>query len=80
MTRIKKPKPLAVCNVCGAYTGEAAYVNSRCNTVVTGRRCSGVFRAGLGHVWIECQECKGFGQLGTQVCSPCAGFGWKLMG
>ncbi len=79
MPRFKKRKPLAVCTVCGAYTDDVAYVNSRCNKVVTGRRCSGVFRAGLGQVWVECQECKGFGQVGSISCSECKGFGWKLM-
>jgi hypothetical protein len=80
MARFKKAKPLAVCNVCGALTDNAAYVNSRCNKTVTGRRCSGVFRAGLGHVWVECTECKGFGVLGSLDCGECKGFGWKLMG
>lgn len=80
MPRFKKPKPLAVCSVCKTYTDNPVYVNSRCNKVVTGRRCSGVFRAELGHVWTECQECKGFGQLGSLACSECKGFGWKLMG
>ena len=80
MPRFQKPKPLAVCNVCGSLTGEPAWVNMRCNKVVTGRRCSGVFRAGLGHVWVECSECKGFGQVGSLGCSECKGFGWKLMG
>ena len=47
---------------------------------MTGRRCSGVFRAGLGHVWVECTECKAFGKVGSLECSECKGFGWKLMG
>ena len=79
MARFKKSKPLAVCTICGAYTDETAYVNTRCNKVVTGRRCSGVFKSGLGQVWVECDSCKGYGQVGSMACSECKGFGWKLM-
>ena len=79
MPRLKKSKPLAVCTVCGAYTDGHAYVNSRCNKVVTGRRCAGVFKSGLGQVWIECNACKGYGRLGSIDCSECRGFGWKLL-
>ena len=79
MPRIKKDKPLAVCNVCGAYTDQSVYVNSRCNKVVTGRRCSGLFRAVLGQAWIECPECKGYAFVGSVPCRECKGFGWQLM-
>lgn len=79
MPRIKKPKPLAVCTVCGAYTNEVAYVNSRCNRVVTGRRCPGIFRSILGQLWLECPECKGYGRIGSLECGECKGFGWQLM-
>lgn len=78
MPRIKKPKPLAVCNVCGAYTDVLACVNSRCKKVVTSRRCSGVFKSGLGQLWEECQNCKGYGRVGSMSCSGCKGFGWEL--
>jgi hypothetical protein len=53
-------------------------VNTRCNKVVTGRRCSGVFRSGLGQAWGECESCKGYGRVGSLGCSECHGFGWKL--
>lgn len=79
MPRFKKSKPLAVCNVCSAYTDELAYVNSRCNRTVHGRRCSGIFRSGLGQSWAECESCKGFGVVGSTGCSACNGFGWKWM-
>lgn len=79
MPRFKKPKPLAVCTVCGAYTDELAYVNSRCHKTVTGRRCSGIFRSGLGQSWAECESCEGYGKVGSVSCSVCKGFGWKLM-
>jgi hypothetical protein len=79
MPQFKKSKPLGVCTVCGAFTLKRIDVNSRCNKVVTGRRCSGVFRSGLGQVWRECESCKGFGQIGSLSCSECRGFGWQLM-
>jgi DnaJ-class molecular chaperone len=79
MPRIKKSKPRAICTVCGAYTDELAYMNSRCNKVVTGRRCTGVFRSGLGQIWIECETCNGRGRVGSVSCIECKGFGWKLL-
>jgi hypothetical protein len=79
MPKTKKSKPLAVCTVCWAYTDDLAYVNSRCYKVVNGRRCSGVFRSGLGLSWAECESCKGYGLVGSVSCSECKGFGWKLM-
>ncbi len=79
MPRFKKSKPLAVCNVCSAYTDELAYVNSRCNKTLHGRRCSGIFRSGLGQTWAECESCKGFGLVGSVSCGECKGFGWKWM-
>jgi hypothetical protein len=79
MPRFKKEKPLAVCTVCGTYTDQVAYVNSRCNKTVTGRRCSGIFRSGLGQAWTECLECKGYGRLGSLECRECKGFGWQLV-
>jgi DnaJ-class molecular chaperone len=78
MPLIKKSKPLAVCTVCRALTMNRVDVNTRCNNVVTGRRCSGVFRSGLGQVWVECDGCKGYGRVGSLACRECHGFGWKL--
>lgn len=79
MPRFKKAKPLAVCNVCSDYTDELAYVNSRCHKTVNGRRCSGIFRSGLGQTWVECESCKGFGLVGSVSCNACKGFGWKWL-
>ena len=79
MLRLKKSKPLGVCTVCGAYTDEHAFVNSRCSKVVTGRRCAGVFKSGLGQVWVECEGCKGVGRIGSTICGECRGFGWNLL-
>jgi DnaJ-class molecular chaperone len=78
MPLVKKSKPLAVCTVCRALTMNRVDVNTRCNKVVTGRRCSGVFRSGLGQAWVECESCKGYGRVGSLGCSECHGFGWKL--
>lgn len=79
MERVKKPKPLAVCTVCRAFTDRPAQVNNRCVTTVHGRRCYGVFKSGLGVVWDECLSCHAFGKVGTQTCSECSGFGWHLV-
>jgi hypothetical protein len=78
MPQFKKPKPLAVCNLCGAITDQVTYVNSRCKKTVHGRRCSGIFRSGLGRVWDECLSCRAAGKVGTQACVECKGFGWTL--
>jgi hypothetical protein len=79
MPKIKKAKPLAVCTICGDYTDEIAYVNSRCPRTVNGRRCPGIFRSGLGQTWQECESCKGYGLVGSVPCRQCKEFGWKLM-
>jgi len=79
MPRFKKSRPLAVCTVCGAYTDLVAYVNSRCHKTVNGRRCSGIFRSGLGQTWAECGSCNAYGKVGSESCRECSGFGWKLL-
>jgi hypothetical protein len=78
MKIVKKPKPLADCDVCHAPTNLKMDVNQRCGRTVHGRRCPGIFRAGLGKTWNECQSCSATGSVGSQVCSECAGFGWRL--
>lgn len=78
MLRSKKPKPLAVCNVCHALTNQHELLNQRCDKLVAGKRCSGTFRSGLTESWDECGSCQGMGQLGSQVCRDCQGFGWRL--
>ncbi len=80
MLKSKKPKPLAVCNVCHALTNQHEAVNQRCHQVVNGKRCYGIFRSALTDLWDECGSCQGVGMAGTQVCGECAGFGWKLYG
>ncbi len=79
MRQFKKPKPLGVCNVCSALTDQIEFVNQRCNRTVHGRRCAGQFKSELTHVWAECDECGAIGKVGTQACSSCAGFGWRLI-
>jgi hypothetical protein len=78
MKRDKKPKPLAVCDVCRAITDERADVNHRCTKPYRGRRCYGIFKSGLGIVWNECESCGATGMVGSLPCSSCAGFGWHL--
>ena len=80
MPRFKKPKPLAVCDVCGAFAGEHMDVNHRCSTTRYGRRCSGTFKSNLGQVWEECQGCYATGTVGSETCVECSGWGWRLVG
>jgi len=79
MERVKKHKPLGVCSVCRALTEQHAQVNHRCVHVVNGRRCYGIFKSGLVHVWDECLTCGASGRVGTQICTACNGFGWHLI-
>lgn len=78
MKRYKKSKPLGVCTVCRDYTGEHIRMNHRCIRVHMGRRCAGIYRSSLNVVWYECPTCHGAGQVGTQTCTECAGWGWTL--
>jgi hypothetical protein len=78
--RFKKPKPLAVCDVCGAFTGEHMELNHRCTRSLYGRRCSGTFKSNLGQVWDECQSCYATGTVGSEPCPECSGWGWHLVG
>lgn len=77
---LKKTKPLAVCEVCGAFTGERGDVNHRCGHLLYGKRCSGTFKSNLGHVWEECQGCGATGKVGSENCVECSGWGWRLIG
>lgn len=79
MRKVRKPKPLGVCNTCGALTDQIEFVNQRCNKIVHGRRCAGLYKSELTHVWAECEECGAVGKVGTQVCTSCEGFGWRLI-
>jgi len=80
MPRVKKPKPLAVCDICGAFTGEHQDLNHRCSGALYGRRCSGTFKSNLGLVWDECQACYATGKVGSETCVECSGWGWHLLG
>ena len=76
----KKPKPLAACSVCHALTNVHEELNQRCRAVVSGRRCYGIYKSAITYLWDACGSCESTGKVGTQVCSECAGFGWKLYG
>jgi DnaJ-class molecular chaperone len=45
---------------------------------VNGRRCSGTIKSAVNALWDECESCRGTGMAGTQACTECAGFGWRL--
>jgi hypothetical protein len=76
----KMPKPLAACNVCHALTNQHELVNHRCDKVVYGRRCYGTYKSALTYLWDACEGCDSTGKVGTQVCTACGGFGWKMYG
>jgi hypothetical protein len=76
----KKPHPLAVCSVCHALTNEHESMNHRCDKVVTGRRCYGTYKSGIGFLWDACESCEATGMVGSQVCSACNGYGWTMYG
>ena len=78
MRRQKKDKPIGVCSVCQALSERRENLKHRCDQMVAGRRCSGIYESALTRLWDECQGCEGTGQVGTQICSECKGFGWKL--
>ena len=80
MRRDKQPKPRAACNVCHALTNLHEALNHRCSTVVNGRRCYGTYKSALTFLWDACESCESTGKVGTQVCSECGGFGWRLYG
>ena len=78
MRLTKKPKPLAVCNVCHALTDQHESINQRCNNTVSGRRCSGTYHSNLTAVFDECGSCQATGKVGSQTCGECQGFGWRF--
>jgi DnaJ-class molecular chaperone len=76
----KKPKPLAVCSVCQALSNVHENLNHRCDKTVNGRRCYGTYKSGLAYLWDACESCEATGVVGSQKCSACAGYGWRLYG
>ena len=78
MARFKRPKPLAACSECRALTDLHVLVNHRCDSVVNGRRCPGIYHSDLSFVWDQCQACDATGYVGSKVCVECAGMGWRL--
>jgi hypothetical protein len=76
----KKPKPLAACNVCQTLTNQHESMNHRCDKVVSGRRCYGTYKSAMSFLWDECDSCEATGMVGSQVCSACEGFGWRMYG
>jgi hypothetical protein len=78
--REKKGKPLAACSVCHALTNEHVYLNHRCSAIVSNRRCSGIYKSALSYLWDACEGCEAIGMVGSQVCTECKGFGWKMYG
>jgi len=76
----KLPHPLGTCDVCHALTNQHEFLNHRCGKVVTGRRCYGTYKSGIGFLWDACDACGATGRVGSQACAECGGYGWKLYG
>ena len=76
----RKAKPLVACNVCHALTNEHELLNQRCTAIVNNRRCYGIFKSALSYLWDACEGCEATGMIGSQVCTECKGFGWKMYG
>jgi hypothetical protein len=76
----KQDKPTAACNVCRALVNGLEHLNHRCNAVVNGRRCYGIYKSAMTYLWDQCESCEATGKVGPQVCSACAGFGWVMYG
>lgn len=76
----KLAHPLGVCNVCHALTNLHEALNHRCDKVVTGRRCYGTYKSGMAYLWDQCESCEATGAVGSQKCSECNGYGWRLYG
>ena len=80
MRTSKLPKPAGACEVCHGLTKRREDVNHRCSYVVNGRRCYGIYKSAITFLWDLCISCEGTGKVGTQKCTECGGFGWKLYG
>jgi hypothetical protein len=80
MRKEKKEKPLGACGVCHGLTDKHEHLNHRCNQVVNGRRCYGIYKSALTYLWDQCESCEASGKVGTQACGGCAGFGWVMYG
>lgn len=74
----KKDKPTAACNVCRGLVNGLEHLNHRCSHVVNGRRCYGIYKSAITFLWDQCESCEATGQVGSQTCSACAGFGWVM--
>jgi hypothetical protein len=61
-------------------TDQIEMINHRCTYTLHGRRCAGLFKSELSHVWVACESCDAVGKVGTVICSECSGFGWRLLG
>ena len=54
----KFPHPVASCTACGAVTHNDDAVNTRCDHMVKGVRCDGVYQSRVNPAgWRECPAC-----------------------
>ena len=67
----KLPHPLASCTNCGAVTHNDDAINTRCDHMMKGVRCNGVYQSRPNlEGWQECSVCSATG------CTVCRGTGW----
>jgi hypothetical protein len=64
--------------VCHGLSNQREFLNHRCNEVVSGRRCYGIYKSALTFLWDACESCDSTGRVGSLGCRECKGFGWKL--
>jgi len=74
----KLPKPSGVCSVCSALSSERRQLNQRCLGMFNGRRCYGQYKIATSRLWDQCESCGATRKVGSQVCSVCLAFGWKM--
>jgi len=74
----KLPKPCGVCSVCSALSSDRRFLNQRCAGTFNGRRCSGILKIATSRLWDQCEGCGATGKVGSQGCSACLSFGWKM--
>ena len=73
----KRPRPVAVCTVCGAVSYSSNLISGLCDRRVANKRCDGINGSALRTTdWDECPECAGSGTSGATQCGQCEGSGW----
>jgi hypothetical protein len=76
----KRPKPVALCTICGASSYDATLINGECGRMVGAERCSGTNKREMRKTdWKECTVCSATGLVRTGTCERCDGVGWLFV-